>query len=474
MMRLALLPLLCAAASPSSNHPNTVPSSGNNTRYRLVFTDYSDGPSIPGGGGPTAQVSVATGDTATGKENKTVLFTIGGGGGSGPGQLALSPDGTVLVYVSFCYTCMTPLGRQGGWSLNYTNVETASSPSSHHRIQVLDGGAGYPGQPVWAPDGSSLAFVTEGFAIEDGSLWNISVVKMNNGGAFLPPARVVDSVFAPATEDPAPPGQPYDTNWVQCIRPTYTSATQLVYAAWDRHSGNVPGLNYPFYDVGRLFSYDTSGNGPALSLVNSTTNTAFCRPVAAPNNNGSIAVTAYDYATNSWTAEVFRPAPKWSAEPYVFGERWPLNGVTSDHQLNLGVGQLQWRPQQPPQPNQQSTEQLALVEMNTDKPWTPNKPSFAVLKTLTLGSGSKQVVSLLNTSEISGEPRWSPDGKQLAFADYRLWDDGKDGGNWINLAEIGADGGLAGGGVATPIAATNFWKVDYDRHIVFLPLLPPP
>ena len=69
--------------------------------------------------------------------------------------------------------------------------------------------------------------------------------------------------------------------------------------------------------------------------------------------------------------------------------------------------------------------------------------------------------------------KWSPDGKQLAFADYRLWDDGKDGGNWINLAEIGADGGLAGGRVATPIAATNFWKVDYDRHIVFLPLLPP-
>ena len=72
---------------------------GNNTCYCLVFTDYSDGPSVPGGGGPTAQVSVATGDTATGKENKTVLFTLGGGGGSGPGQLALSPDGTVLAYV---------------------------------------------------------------------------------------------------------------------------------------------------------------------------------------------------------------------------------------------------------------------------------------------------------------------------------------------------------------------------------------
>ena len=54
------------------------------------------------------------------------------------------------------------MGETGGWELNTTDVPNhgPASPESQRRVAVLDGGAGYASQPVWAPDGSALAFVT--------------------------------------------------------------------------------------------------------------------------------------------------------------------------------------------------------------------------------------------------------------------------------------------------------------------------
>lgn len=92
-----------------------------------------------------------------------------------------------------------------------------------------------------------------------------------------------------------------------------------------------------------------------------------------------------------------------------------------------------------------------------------DKESNAVVRVLTLKSGHKSTIAVLNASIISGEPRWSPDGGRLAFAGFE-----EGSGNWINLAEIDSAGGLSG---AFHVVAPTDEGVDYSRHIVFLPTI---
>jgi hypothetical protein len=170
---------------------------------------------------------------------------------------------------------------------------------------------------------------------------------------------------------------------------------------------------------------------------------------------------------------------------YVFGERWPLDG-------GLGVGQLQWRPPLPGGGEavgggpELPVEQLAMVEYD----YSIND---AVVKILTLGSGHKAVVTQLNASVVSGEPRWSPEGLRLAFVGFAQ------SGNWINIAQIQRDGSVDPEGECLlrgiyiwqpnpsicpgfrpiyeiycvarsryfPVAPTDE-GVDYSRHIVWL------
>ena len=122
------------------------------------------------------------------------------------------------------------------------------------------------------------------------------------------------------------------------------------------------------------------------------------------------------------------------------------------------MGQLQWRPW-PAGGGNGGAEQLALVEFD-------ETISNAVVRVLTLNSGHRNTIAVLNASIISGEPRWSPDGRWLAFAGFEGGS-----GNWINLAEIDAAGGLRN---AFHAVAPTDECVDYSRHIVFLPTTPTP
>ena len=116
----------------------------------------------------------------------------------------------------------------------------------------------------------------------------------------------------------------------------------------------------------------------------------------------------------------------------------------------LGVGQLQWRPW--PASNG-GAEQLALVEFD-------EVVGNAVVRVLTLNSGHRDTIAVLNASIISGEPRWSPEGQWLAFAGFE-----EGSGNWINLAEVDSAGKPRG---AFHVIAPTDEGVDFSRHIVFL------
>ena len=83
-------------------------------------------------------------------------------------------------------------------------------------------------------------------------------------------------------------------------------------------------------------------------------------------------------------------------------DRWPgLTGgddYDNKHRNPLGM-------------EQQESEQLAMVEFDDEL-------SNAVVRVLTLQSGQKTTIAVLNASIISGEPRWSHDGGQMAFAGF--------------------------------------------------------
>ena len=72
----------------------------------------------------------------------------------------------------------------------------------------------------------------------------------------------------------------------------------------------------------------------------------------------------------------------------VFGERWPIAG-------GLGVGQLQWRPADKQGGRSGEAEQLAMVEFDY-------MMSNAVVRVLTLRSGHRSTIAVLNASIISG------------------------------------------------------------------------
>lgn len=280
---LQLLLELPAAAAAGGGSAGGLSAPSSETAFRLAYSAFHE-PS-------NTEIRTATGDTAPGHEEQVDILIELNGGDRGAGQLALAPNGSVLAYCSFCEGCATPMGGTGGWELNTSDVPSqgAASPDSQRRVAVLDGGAGFAGQPAWAPDGSALAFVTEGKEGVGGSFWNITVATV--GGTL----RLVDTVFVPKSYAP-------DTNLVQCVRPTWVSATRLVYAGWLEEAGTP----------GRLWSTDIRGGSPPLSLVRATNNTEFCRPVAAPllgASNGSIAVSAFDSSSETWTAEILRPAP---------------------------------------------------------------------------------------------------------------------------------------------------------------------
>jgi hypothetical protein len=263
-----------------------------NGSYRLAYTTYTDA------GGVVVQV--AEGTLGSGRPKITPGVVAIAGNSRGAGQLALSPSGESLAFIVWRTgsACAANADLEPGcWALATWSLAGQGGAMT---LATMQGSAGLAGQPVWSPDGRSIAFVSHAA----GSYWNLTVVTVATKAT-----RTVAQIFVPASELPGTVDDP-PLAWAECIRPAWLGSDSLVYVDWGVEHGRSKLFQVNTTVGGRIYNKGQQHERLDLYWYSNTTvmgppSTGFCRPVVHPVH-GTVAVAVYrhDDDRQPWHAEV--------------------------------------------------------------------------------------------------------------------------------------------------------------------------
>ena len=288
----------------------------------------------------------------------TVLAAIGKG--RSPGDLALSPDGSLLAW--------TLGGRHGGGGEIHL-IDTAHPDAAPDRtVPALPGSGAGPGagassctatEPAWSPDGSTLAYLSTCTGTSD------AAQRQSQAQIFL----------------------------------------------WSRKGGQTRQLTH------------ITGEIHALTWAPDSRSLAFLFVENASRSAGALA------AMKPWSGVV--------GEDGVEVQRVAVARATSGEVIqvtppNLHVYEFDWAP---------NSRELTYVAAN---PPGENNWWVAQLYTQQVG-GAAQPLSILNTAKVAGDlhglqianPRFSPDGRRIAFIGGLMSDQGSTGGDIYSVSTTG-------------------------------------